>query len=115
VTPPAIEEIGEDAAVITVGGTHVWTGEEIHEALASLKDAGRRRIVVDAGGAPWLNSKVLDALVRGAADLDPGHGGGLALITRHEYIKQILQVSVTGGAVFLADSREEALEVIRAP
>jgi anti-anti-sigma regulatory factor len=109
VVTPEIEEIGEDAAVVTVGGTHIWTGEEVDDALEALKRAGRRRIVIDASEAQWLNSKVLDALVRCAADLDPREGAGLALITKHDYVKQIVEISATGGMIFLADSREEAL------
>lgn len=109
---PRIEEIDDDTAIVVVGMTHVWTGQEIDEAFTALKAAGRRRIVVDASGARLLNSKVLDALVRLAADLDPREGAGLALITSHDYVKQILQVSTTGGIVFLADSREEALAAL---
>ena len=109
---PQVEEIGDDTAVVVLEMTHVWSGEEMDRAFAELKTAGRRRIVVDASAASLLNSKVLDALVRCAADLDPREGAGLALITRHDYVKQILQVNTAGGIVFLADTRDEALEAL---
>jgi anti-anti-sigma regulatory factor len=109
---PTIEEVDDQTAVVTIETTHVWTGAEIDGVFAELRAAGRKRIVVDASSAPLVNSKVLDALVRCAADLDPRDGAGLALVTRLDYVKQILQVSTTGGFVFLADTRDEALEVL---
>ena len=112
-----IEEIGDDTAVITVRGeTDLWSGSEIDDLLIGLKNAGRRRIVVDASAAAWVNSKVLDALVRCSADLDPRDGAGLAVVTSQSYVKQILEITATGGVLFLADSRDEALESLpRAP
>ena len=108
-----IEEIGSDTAVITVSGrTDLWSGPQIDDVLADLKRDGRRRIVVDASEAAWLNSKVLDALVRCAADLDPRDGAGLAVVTNQSYIKQVLEITATGGVLFLADSRDEALDAL---
>ena len=109
---PKVEEVEDDTAVVTVEVTNVWSGEEIEAVFAELRATGRTRIVVDASSAPLVNSKILDALVRCAADLDPRDGAGLALVTRLDYVKQILQVSMTGGFVFLADTREEALEML---
>ncbi len=106
----SVDEVGDDTAVVTLKGqTHVWSGEEVSEMLGRLVRAGRRRLVVDASAADWLNSKVLDVLVRCAADLDPREGAGLAVVTRQSYVKQILEITATGGVLFLADSREEAL------
>jgi anti-anti-sigma regulatory factor len=112
VATPEIEEIADDTAVITLETTHVWSGDEIDAMFASLTAAGRRRIVVDASAAPMVNSKVLDALVRCAADLDPRDGAGIALVTRLDYVKQMLTVSTNGGIVFLADTREDALDAL---
>ena len=112
-----IEEIGTDTAVITVRGeTDLWSGPEIDDVLLKLKRDGRRRIVVDASAAAWVNSKVLDVLVRCAADLDPRDGAGLAVITSQSYVKQILEITATGGVLLLAETREEALDALpRAP
>ena len=106
---PQVEHVDGDTAVVTVvGHTNLWSGEEVAETLGTLKREGRRRIVVDAGAAAWLNSKVLDVLVRCADDLDPRAGEGLVLVTRHDYVKQILQVGATGGSASSASSRESA-------
>jgi anti-anti-sigma regulatory factor len=115
VITPLIEEIDERTAVVVVDQTHVWTGEEIDKVFADLKRGGRSRIVVDASNARLLNSKVLAALVRCAADLDPREGAGLALITQHDYVKQIVEITATGGVLFLADSRDDALEALPRP
>ena len=109
----AVERVDGDTAVLTITGvTDVWSGGEIDDLLVELKRDGRRRIVVDASDANWLNSKVLDALVRCSADLDPRDGAGLAVVTSQSYVKQILEITTTGGVLFLADTRDEALDAL---
>lgn len=114
-TGPGVEELDEHTAVVVVDQTSVWSGEDLDRVFADLKATGHRRLIVDASGARLLNSKVLDALVRCAADLDPREGAGLALITQHDYVKQIVEITATGGVLFLADSRDEALDALPRP
>ena len=112
---PDVEELDGQTALVVIDHTHVWSGEDLDRTFAELKASGHGRIVVDASRSRLLNSKVLDALVRCAADLDPREGAGLALITQHDYVKQIVEITATGGVLFLADSREEALDALPRP
>ncbi len=113
--PFAVDRVDRRTAVIAVAGdTTIWSGFALDDQLASLKRDGCDRIVVDLSGAGLLNSKMLDALVRCSADLDPRRGAGLAVVTTVDYVRQILEVTETGGLLFLADSRAEALESLPA-
>jgi anti-anti-sigma regulatory factor len=108
-----VERIDGRTAVITLrrSAGHEL-GAEVARLLAALRADGVSRLVVDLRGPQLLNSKVLDALVRAAADLDPRAGAGLAVITEQQYVRTILEVTETGGLLFLAESREEAFEAL---
>ena len=109
--PFDVERVNARTAVVTVDGdTNIWSGFALDDELVSLKGDGCDRIVVDLSAAGVLNSKMLDALVRCSTDLDPRRGAGLAVVTTVDYVRQILEVTETGGLLFLADSRDEALE-----
>ncbi len=113
--PFAVDRLDRRTAVIAVAGdTTIWSGFALDDQLGSLKRDGYDRIVVDLSDAGLLNSKMLDALVRCSADLDPRLGAGLAVVTTVDYVRQILEVTETGGLLFLADTRDEALESLPA-
>jgi hypothetical protein len=108
-----VERIDDRTAVITLhpdAGTSA--GEHVRTLLSDLLTQGVNRLVVDLRGPQMLNSKVLDALVRGAGDLHPRDGAGLAVITEQQYVRTILQITATGGMLYLAESREEALDAL---
>lgn len=110
-----VEDADGRTAVVSVDGdTTIWSGSALDDELVRLKGAGFDRIVVDLSSAGLLNSKLLDALVRCSADLDPRRGAGLAVVTTVDYVRQILEVTESGGLLFLADTRDEALESLPA-
>jgi anti-anti-sigma regulatory factor len=111
--PHDVERVDRQTAVVTVGaGAGMTSGQQVFELLTELKAAGVHRLVVDLRTPQMLNSKVLDALVRAAADLDPRDGAGLAVITDQQYVRTILEITANGGLLFLAESREEALDAL---
>ena len=110
---PDVERVDQHTAIVTLharAGTA--SGEQIGQILTGLVADGIRRLVVDLRHPRMLNSKVLDALVRAAADLDPRAGAGLAVITEQQYVRTILDITATGGMLFLAESRDEALAAL---
>lgn len=111
-----VERLDGRTAVVTLhaeAGTAA--GTHVEELLESLREQGVNRLVVDLRSPQMLNSKVLDALVRAARDLDPRDGAGLAVITEQQYVRTILQITASGGMLFLAESRAEALEALPEP
>jgi anti-anti-sigma regulatory factor len=108
-----VERVDERTAVIALhpeAGTAA--GAQVAALLAELREQHVDRLVVDLRGPQMLNSKVLDALVRAARDLDPRTGAGLAVITEQQYVRTILQITATGGMLYLAETRDEALEAL---
>ena len=108
----AIDRIDERTACVTITGK-VDMGEpaQLEEVLRSLAVAGCARMVVDLSQVPFLNSKLLDTLVRISATIDP-RDGGVAVLTSQTYVKHMLEVTESGGVLLLEDSKDAALAAL---
>ena len=100
------------AVVVVEGDTLGFSADALGEELGALGAEGIENLVVDFSGLPVLNSKLLDALVRASRGQTTG-SGAIAVVAGHGYVGHMLEISETGGLVLLAESREEALEVLR--
>jgi hypothetical protein len=107
-----VEQLDADTAVVRVGRDALGeAADALYGEIGALLAGGTSRIVVEFDGAGLLNSKLLDALVRASAGQDPRRGG-IALVAGENYIRQMLEISETGGIVLLVESREDALEAL---
>ncbi len=111
--PFVVEPVDDTTAVIEVTGhTHGPDAELLAEVLERILAAGRTRVVVDLRVAKLVNSKLLDTLVRVSARMDPRQGEGLAVVTETGYVAHMLEISESGGLIFLEQTRDEALEAL---
>jgi hypothetical protein len=111
--PFAVEPLDGVLAVVAVRGlTHGPDAERLFDLLTDLVEQGRTRLVVDLRSSRLLNSKLLDALARVSARLDPRRGEGLAVVTETDYVLTMLEIAASGGVLMLASSRGEALEAL---
>lgn len=108
----SVDRLDERTACIGIAG-NVEMGEpaQLEQVLRSLVVAGCTRLVVDLSDVPFLNSKLLDTLVRISATIDPGEGG-VAVLTGQTYIKHMLEITESGGVLLLEDSKEAALTAL---
>ena len=102
---------GRTACVTITGNVAMGQPAQLEELLRSLVVAGTRRIVVDLSQVPFLNSKLLDTLVRVSGSIDPSEGG-IAVLTGQPYVKSMLEVSAAGGVLLLEDSKDAALAAL---
>ena len=108
-----VERVDDRTAAVTVHDDPLGaTADRLADLVTGLLADGTDRVVVDFAGAGLLNSKLLDALVR--ASSVAGQRGGIAVVAGQGYVRQVLEISETGGVGLLADSREEALEAVGA-
>lgn len=108
----AIERLDPRTACVTVTG-NVEMGEpaRLEEMLRALVADGVRRVVVDLSDVPFLNSKLLDTLVRTSAGIAPGDGG-VAVLTAQTYVRHMLEITEAGGVLLLEDSKDAALAAL---
>lgn len=109
----SVEPVREGTACVSVGGD-VRRGEgarELEDILDGLIAGGTTRILVDLSAVQFLNSKLLDTLVRVSARIHP-RDGGVAVIAAQTYVRHMLEVTEAGGVLLLEDSRDAALAAL---
>ena len=111
--PFVVEPVDDATAVIEVTGhTHGPDADRLASVLERILAEGRTRVIVDLRVAKLVNSKLLDTLVRVSGRLDPRRGEGLAVVTETGYVAHMLEISESGGLIFLEATRDEALEAL---
>ena len=107
-----VERLDDRTACVTVTG-NVMMGEpaKLEEMLRSLVVAGCTRLVVDLSSVPFLNSKLLDTLVRISSGIDPGDGG-VAVLTPQSYVRHMLEITEAGGVLLLEETKDAALAAL---
>jgi hypothetical protein len=109
VSPFTVEQIDGASVVVCVEGP--TEGPDAERLVELVREhAGARRLIVDLEHCPLLNSKLLDGLVRVAAEVDCG----LAVVTGTGYVRHMLEIGASGGVLLVATTREEALEALPA-
>ena len=107
-----VDRIDDRSACVGVtGNVEMGAPAKLEELLRSLVATGTTRIVVDLSQVPFLNSKLLDTLVRISATIRAGDGG-IAVLTSQTYVKHMLEVTEDGGVLLLEDSKEAALAAL---
>lgn len=109
-----VRRIDPRTATVTVGNDPLGAAaDELADVVAALMQDGTEDVVVEFAGSGLLNSKLLDGLVRASGRRPPRGGGGIAVVISAGYARQMLSISEAGGVLVLADSRDEALELLR--
>ena len=107
-----VDRIDATTACVSVHGTvKMGATPELEELLSGLLADGVTRLIVDLSEVGFMNSKVLDTLVRLSARIDP-RDGGVAVLTSKTYVKHMLEVTEAGGLLLLEDSKAAALEAL---
>jgi anti-anti-sigma regulatory factor len=112
--PFRVEHLEDQIALVALERTTLGPDAPLlAETLEALIADGHPRVVVDLSGAPLVNSKLLDALVRVSAKTDPRAGELIAVVTGTNYVRQLLEIGAGGGVLLVAATREEAVEALR--
>lgn len=108
----SVERLDDRTACISVtGNVEMRDPAKLEEMLRSIVVSGCTRLIVDLSEVPFLNSKLLDTLVRISAGIDPADGG-VAVLTSQTYVKHMLEITEAGGVLLLEDSRDAALAAL---
>jgi len=111
--PIEISRGGSDIVVVTLYGEHdLSTATELAEQLEQLVDAGER-VVVDLSKVDYIDSSVLNNLVRANARART-HGLRLTLqIGTAAVVGRIVEITGLRDLLPIADLRDEAIRIAR--
>jgi anti-sigma B factor antagonist len=101
------------ACVGVTGEVGMTAPAQLEQLLGSLIVSGTTRIVVDLSAVSFLNSKLLDTLVRLSGRIDP-RDGGVAVLTSQTYVRHMLEVTEAGGVLLLEEDKDAALSALGA-
>ena len=107
-----VERLDDRTTVVGITGeVGMGAPAQLEELLGSLIVAGTTRFVVDLSAVSFLNSKLLDSLVRISASID-ARDGGVAVLTGQTYVRHMLEVTEAGGVLLLEDTKDAALAAL---
>jgi anti-anti-sigma factor len=108
----SVERIDERTVCIGITGeVEMGAPARLEELLRSLVVSGTTRLIVDISEVSFMNSKLLDTLVRISAGIHP-RDGGVVVLTSQTYVKHMLEVTEAGGVLLLEDDKDAALAAL---
>ncbi|GAA4159020.1 hypothetical protein GCM10022286_12760 [Gryllotalpicola daejeonensis] len=88
-----VEEVGDDAAVITLAGrVNMVTAPAVRELITGIISAGRVRIAVDLDAVEFIDSSALGSLI-GCLNAARRANGDLRISRPTKHILAVLEVS----------------------
>jgi anti-sigma B factor antagonist len=104
--------LADDAYIVSLGGeVDLVTAPQLEQELGTLTESGARRLVVDLGGAAFIDSTVLGVLLKTLNRLDAG-GGELVLVSDDHRILKIFEVTGLGRVFRIAPTLTGAIESV---
>ena len=107
-----VEDASSDLSILVVGG------EVDYEVSPQLKahmmreiKAGAKRLVLDLSDVTFIDSTAIGVIAGAVEKLDEA-GGSLAIVSTHEKVVQIFEITGLDSVITLHASREEALAAL---
>jgi anti-sigma B factor antagonist len=99
-----------DLAILAMGGELDYEASpQLRARLVGAIKAGGRRLVLDLSDVTFIDSTAIGVLAGTVARLDEAGGGSLAVVSRHEKVLQIFEITGLDSVISLHSSREEAV------
>jgi len=107
---PVEETSDGDLSILAVGGELDYEASpQLRARLTGAIKAGGRRLVLDLSDVTFIDSTAIGVLAGTVARLDEAGGGSLAVVSTHEKVLQIFEITGLDSVITVHSSREEAL------
>ncbi|CAL9339264.1 anti-sigma factor antagonist [Streptomyces sp. enrichment culture] len=104
-----VEVPREDAVLLTVGGDlDAVTAAELQQHLAAQLRQGRRHVLLDIAGVPFMDSSGMNIILRVYQEVRDA-SGGVYVISPTPAVRRILDLTGVSLTVPILDSVDEAL------
>ncbi len=100
---------GEVALLVIGGELDYEVSPQLRARLLGAIKAGRRRLVLDLTEVTFIDSTAIGVLAGAVARMDKVGGGSLAVVSTHEKVLQIFEITGLDSVVSLHSSRDEAV------
>jgi anti-sigma B factor antagonist len=107
---PVEDTTDGDLSILAVGGELDYEASpQLRARLVGAIKAGGRRLVLDLSDVTFIDSTAIGVLAGTVARLDEAGGGSLAVVSTHEKVLQIFEITGLDSVITVYGSRQEAL------
>jgi anti-sigma B factor antagonist len=107
-----VEDASSDLAMLVVGGEVDYeVSPQLKAHMMRAIKAGARRLVLDLSDVTFIDSTAIGVVAGAVEKLDEA-GGSLAIVSTHEKVVQIFEITGLDSVITLHASREEALAAL---
>jgi anti-sigma B factor antagonist len=107
-----VEDTSSDLSILVVGGEVDYeVSPQLKAHMMRAIKAGARRLVLDLSDVTFIDSTAIGVIAGAVEKLDEA-GGSLAIVSTHEKVVQIFEITGLDSVITLHASREEALAAL---
>jgi anti-sigma B factor antagonist len=108
-----LEDAGPDLVILVVGGeVDFEVSPQLKARLMRAIKSGGRRLVLDLSDVTFIDSTAIGVLAGTVEKLDEAGGGSLSIVSTHEKVIQIFEITGLDNLATVHASREEALAAL---
>jgi anti-sigma B factor antagonist len=108
-----VEDADPGLAVLVVGGEVDYeVSPQLKARLMKAIKAGTRRLVLDLTGVSFIDSTAIGVIAGAVERLDEMGGGSVAVVSTHEKVMQIFEITGLDNVLTVHASREDALAAL---
>jgi anti-sigma B factor antagonist len=110
-----LEDTGPEVAILVVGGeVDFEVSPQLKARLMRAIKGGSRRLILDLSDVSFIDSTAIGVLAGTVEKLDESGGGSLSVVSSHEKVVQIFEITGLDNIVTIHASRDEALAAVAA-
>ena len=103
-----VEDAGPGVAILVVGGEVDYeVSPQLKARIMRAIKAGKRRLILDLSDVTFIDSTAIGVLAGAVERLDETGGGSLSVVSTHEKVIQIFEITGLDSVVSVHPSRED--------
>ena len=108
-----VEGAGREVAVVALGGEVDYeVSPQLKAHLSRAIGAGRHRLVLDLSDVTFIDSTAIGVIAGALERLDPAAGESIAIVSDHDKVLEILEITGLDSVISVHATREEALSAV---
>ena len=108
-----VEDAGPGVAILVVGGEVDYeVSPQLKARIMRAIKAGKRRLILDLSDVTFIDSTAIGVLAGAVERLDETGGGSLSVVSTHEKVIQIFEITGLDSVISVHPSREDALVAV---
>jgi anti-sigma B factor antagonist len=110
-----VEDASPDVAVVVIGGeVDFEVSPQLRAHIMRAIKSGKRRLILDLSDVTFIDSTAIGVLAGAVERLDESGGGSLSVVSSHEKVIQIFEITGLESVISVHSSREDALAAVAA-